>query len=137
MEDLLPERLRHDAQASLGLDGHVIGVAQERHAGVCRQRPGGRRPDDHVNRLARCGQRLGHVDELEAHEDRRAHLVGVLDLGLGKRGVAVLAPMNRLATTIDHALVEHRLEDLDIGGVMLVIKREVGVVPSHRVRPSA
>ncbi len=32
-------------------------------------------------------------------------------------------------TTIDHALVEHGLEDLDVGGVMLVIERQIRVVP--------
>ena len=37
--------------------------------------------------------------------------------------------MNRLVATIDHALIEHGLKDLDVGGVMLVIERQVGVVP--------
>ena len=37
--------------------------------------------------------------------------------------------MNRLVATIDHALIEHGLEDLDVGGIMLVIERQIRVVP--------
>ena len=43
--------------------------------------------------------------------------------------MAVLAPVNRLVTAIDHALIEHGLEDLDVGGVVLVIERQIRVVP--------
>ena len=43
--------------------------------------------------------------------------------------MAVLAPMDGLVTAIDHTLIEHGLEDLDVGSVMLVIERQVGVVP--------
>ena len=43
--------------------------------------------------------------------------------------MAVLAPVDGLVTAIDHALVEHGLENLDVGGVMLVIERQIGVVP--------
>ncbi len=39
------------------------------------------------------------------------------------------APMDGLVTAIDHTLIEHGLEDLDVGSVMLVIERQVGVVP--------
>jgi len=41
----------------------------------------------------------------------------------------MLAPVNRLVSAIDHALIEHGLEDLDVGGIMLVIERQIGVVP--------
>ena len=30
---------------------------------------------------------------------------------------------------IDHALIEHGLEDLDVGGIVLVIERQIGVIP--------
>ena len=43
--------------------------------------------------------------------------------------MAVLAPVDGLVAAIDHALIEHGLEDLDVGGVMLVIERQVGIVP--------
>ena len=43
--------------------------------------------------------------------------------------MAVLAPVDRLVATIDHALVEHGLKDLNVGSVVLVIERQIGVVP--------
>ncbi len=43
--------------------------------------------------------------------------------------MAMLAPVNRLVAAIDHAFVEHGLKNLDVGGIVLVIKRQVGVVP--------
>ena len=52
---------------------------------------------------------------------------GVFDLGLGERGVAVLAPMNRLVAAVHHAAVEHGLEGLDVGGD--VYKRQGSALP--------
>ena len=43
--------------------------------------------------------------------------------------MAVLAPVDRLMAAIDHALIEHGLEGLDVGGVVLVVEREIWVVP--------
>ena len=43
--------------------------------------------------------------------------------------MAVLTPVDGLVAAIDHALVEHGLEDLDVGGVMLVIEGQIRVVP--------
>ena len=43
--------------------------------------------------------------------------------------MAVLAPVDGLVSAVDHALVEHSLEDLDIGCVMLMIERKIRVIP--------
>ena len=43
--------------------------------------------------------------------------------------MAVAAPVHRLAAAVDGAGVEDRLEDLDVGGVVVVGVGEVGVVP--------
>ena len=43
--------------------------------------------------------------------------------------MAMLAPVNGLMAAIDHTAIEHGLENLDIGSVMLVIQRQVGIVP--------
>ena len=43
--------------------------------------------------------------------------------------MAVLTPVDGLVAAIDHAPVEHSLEDLDVGGVMLVIEGQIRVVP--------
>ena len=121
--------LEHDLGAAVVLNGDVGGTGLERNCLVGGDGPRRGRPDDEVDRAVEVLEAGGLGGHLEAHENRGARLVRVLDLGLGQRGVAVLAPVNRLVAAIDHALIEHGLEDLDVGGVMLVIERQVGVVP--------
>ena len=111
------------------LNGDIGGAGLEGNCLVGGNGPRRGRPDDEVNRAVEILETGGLGGHLEAHEDGRARLIGVLDLSLGQRGVAVLAPVNRLVAAINHALIEHGLEDLDIGGVMLVIERQIGVVP--------
>ena len=121
--------LEHDLGTAIVLNGNIGGAGLKGNGLVGGDGPRRGRPDDEVNRAVEAletGRLSGH---LKAHEDGRARLVGVLDLGLGQRGVAVLAPVDGLMTAIDHALVEHGLEDLDVGGVMLVIERQIRVVP--------
>ena len=119
----------HDLGTALVFNGDVGGTGLEGNGLVGRDGPRRSRPDDEVDRAVEVLEAGGLGGHLKAHEDGRARLVGVLDLGLGQRSVAVLAPVNRLVAAIDHALIEHGLEDLDVGGVMLVIERQVGVVP--------
>ncbi len=121
--------LEHDLGAAVVLNGDIGGAGLEGNGLVGGDGPRRGRPDDKVDRAVEVLEAVGLGGHLKAHEDGRARLVGVLDLGLGKCGVAVLAPVNRLVTAIDHALIEHGLEDLDVGGVMLVIERQIGVVP--------
>ena len=121
--------LEHDLGTTIVLNGNVGGAGLEGNGLVGGDGPRRGRPDDKVNRAVEVLEAGGLGSHLEAHENGRARLVGVLDLGLGQRGVAVLAPVNRLVAAINHALIEHGLEDLDIGGVMLVIERQIGVVP--------
>ena len=121
--------LEHDLGATVVLNGDVSSAGLEGNCLVGGDGPRGGRPDDKVDRaveVLEAGRLGGH---LKANEDRGARLVGVLDLGLGQRGVAVLAPVDGLVAAIDHALVEHSLEDLNVGGVMLVIERQIRVVP--------
>ena len=123
--------LEHNLGTAVMLNGNVGGAGLEGNGLVGGDGPRRGRPDEHVGvaRSACSLEHTGHDIHLELHEDGRRRLVGVLDLGLGQRGVAVLAPVNRLVATIDHALIEHGLEDLDVGGVMLVIERQIRVVP--------
>ena len=121
--------LEHDLGAAVVLNGDVGGTGLEGNCLVGGDGPRRGRPDDKVNRAVEVLEAGGLGGHLKAHEDGRARLVGVLDLGLSKCGMAVLAPVDGLVTAIDHALVEHGLEDLDVGGVMLVIERQIGVVP--------
>ena len=121
--------LEHDLGTAIVLNGDIGGAGLEGNGLVGRDGPRGGRPDDEVDRAVEVLEAGGLGGHLKANEDGRARLVGVLDLGLGQRGVAVLAPVNRLVAAIDHALIEHGLKDLDIGGVMLVIERQIRVVP--------
>ena len=121
--------LEHDLGAAVVLNGDVGGAGLERNGLVGGDGPRRGRPDDKVNRAVEVLEAGGLGGHLKAHEDGRARLVGVLNLGLSKCGMAVLAPVDGLVAAIDHALVEHGLEDLDVGSVMLVIERQVGIVP--------
>ena len=121
--------LEHDLGAAIVLNGDIGGAGLEGNGLVGGDGPRRGRPDDKVDRTVEVLEAGGLGGHLEANEDGRARLIGVLDLCLCQRGVAMLAPVNRLVTAIDHALIEHGLEDLDVSGVMLVIKRQIGVVP--------
>ena len=121
--------LEHNLGTTLVLNGDVGGAGLEGNGLVGRDGPRRGRPDDKVDRAIEALEAGGLSGHLKADENGGARLVRVLDLGLGQRGVAVLAPVNRLVATIDHALIEHGLKDLDVGSVMLVIERQVGVVP--------
>ena len=121
--------LEHDLGTTLVLNGDIGGAGLKGNGLVGGDGPRRGRPNDKVNRAVEVLEAGGLGGHLKAHEDGRARLIGVLDLSLGQRGVAVLAPVNRLVAAINHALIEHGLEDLDVGGVMLVIERQIGVVP--------
>ena len=121
--------LEHDLGAAIVLNGDIGGAGFEGNSLVGGDGPRRSRPDDKVDRAVEVLEAGGLGGHLKAHENGRARLIGVLNLGLGECGVAVLAPVDGLVTAIDHALVEHGLEDLDVGGVMLVIERQIGVVP--------
>ena len=123
------ELLEHDLGAAVVLDGDVRLTGLERDRLVGRNRPRGRGPDDEIDRTVEAFEAVRLGGELEAHEDGGRRLVGVLDLRLGECGMAVLAPVDGLVAAIDHAAIEHGLEDLDVGGIVLVVKRQVGVVP--------
>ena len=111
------------------LDRDVLLSGLEGHSLVGRNGPRGRGPDDEVDRAIESLQARGLTRKLKADEDGGRGLVGVLDLGFGKRGMAVLAPVDGLMAAIDHAAVEHGLEDLDVGGIVLMIKRQVRIIP--------
>ena len=121
--------LKHNLGATVVLNSDIGGAGLKGNGLVGGDGPRRGRPDDKVDRTVEVLQAGGLGGHLKAHEDGGARLVGILDLGLSQRGMAVLAPVNRLVATIDHALIEHGLKDLDIGGVVLVIERQIGVIP--------
>ena len=125
----LGERLGHDLGAAVVDERHVggLGVADDGVVGGKGPRRGG--PDVHEELAGPGLQALRHRGHLKAHEDGGADLVAVLDLRLGEGRVAVRAPVHGLGALRDGAGVEDGLEDLDVGGVVVVHVGEVGVVP--------
>lgn len=121
--------LEHDLGTTLVLNGDIGGAGLKGNGLVGGDGPRRGRPDDKVDRAVEVLEAGGLGSHLEAHENGGARLVRVLNLGLGECGVAVLTPVDGLVAAIDHALVEHSLEDLDVGGVMLVIEGQIRVVP--------
>ena len=103
-----------------GLEGYRL---------VGRNGPRSRGPNNKIDRTVETLQARRLVRELKANKNRGGRLVGVLDLCLGESGMAMFAPVNGLMAAIDHTAIEHGLENLDIGSVMLVIQRQVGIVP--------
>ena len=128
---LFHQLARHDHVGAVRLDHHVVGVGRQRHGRVRRKRPGRGGPDEHVGvaRSACSLEHAGHDIHLELHEDGRRRLVGVLDLGLGKRRVAALAPVDGFAAAVHRAVEVHLLEHLDVARLVVRREREVRMLP--------
>ena len=123
------ECLEHDLGAALVLHSHVGSTWLQGNGLVGRDGPGGRRPNDEIDRTIEILKASGLCRQLETNENGRRGLIGVLDLGFGKSGVAMFAPVNGLMPAVHQAFVEHGLEDLDISSIVLVIQRQIGIIP--------
>ncbi len=96
------------------------------------QGPGGGRPDDGVD-FAACQrgiEALGGRREPVAHIYRRAGVHLVLDFGLGQSGAVVDAPVDRLESAIDEALLEEAVEGLEGAGLVVARHGLVGLFPA-------
>ncbi len=132
------KRLRHDEQLGLAarrtrLDHGIACVGSQRDRQVGGQRPGRRGPDRDRGPASReVGEHRPEIDG-KAHGDRRGGVLGVLDLGLGQRGAAGRAPVNRLLSLVDGAAPYEAVELLHDGGLVLAVDRPVGggPLPEH------
>ena len=93
------------------------------------QGPGSGGPDSHVQLAFPGFQAGGDGGHFETHEDCGAHFVAVFDFGFCQRGVAVAAPVDGLAATVDGAIQVHLLEDLDIAGLEVGDEGQIGMLP--------
>ncbi|MNS34601.1 hypothetical protein D3C72_667290 [compost metagenome] len=123
----------HQVAVLVGAQQLVLEGGVEADGDVGRQRPGGGGPDDQVHGLVDLGELgdhslRGHL-ERELDVDARAHVLVVLDLGLGQGGLAVRAPVDGLQATVDVALLGHLPEDLDLLGLVSRVHGQVGVLP--------
>ena len=55
--------------------------------------------------------------------------VGVFQLGFGQGGAGTGAPVHGLQAPVDVALEHHLAEHLDLGGFVLLLQREIGLLP--------
>ena len=69
------------------------------------------------------------IDELKGDVHRRGALLLVLDLSLGKSRAAIQAPVNRLRTAIDMAILEHPRESTQLLRLVFGIHCAVGMIP--------
>ena len=130
--NLLHHFMGKQHELTVGFDEAVFDFGTEGYSRIRRKRPGRGGPDQDIRVIridARGNERLGDFVELEVHIDRRRHLVGILDLGLGQGGVAMFAPVNGLAATIDSAVEIHLLEDFDVGGLKARLERQIRMLP--------
>ena len=125
-----------DQGALLGFDQVVGQFRMDADRLVGRQRPRGRRPDHGEGRAAQVGQSEGGGDlggvvlvHLEGDVDGGGVLVLVLDLGLGQRGSAVEAPVDRLEALVQVAVLENLAERAHFVCLGLEAHGQVGVVP--------
>ena len=117
----LEQRIAHQIGRVVGLDVGVEEAGVERDGEIRRQRPRRGGPDDDV------GVRL--VLQAVAHIHALAHMIGVLDLGLGQRGAARDAPIYGLFPAIDEALLDEVREEAQFVGLVFFVQREVRIFP--------
>ena len=114
---------------------HVVEVRVQGHGKTGRQRPRGRGPD-HQTRRRQCThldrgapRQIADIGHRVPHVDARAGAVFVLDLGLGQRGAAVEAPVNRLETFVDVATLVDLREGAQLLAFVTRRHRQIGVIP--------
>jgi hypothetical protein len=125
--------LGHNVDVAIGgLKSDVVEVGMERDGHRCRQGPRGGRPDDgvHVLRDERKVKQAWIARHLVAHIHRRAGVHFVLNFRLGQRGAVVDAPVNRLQSAIDEALLQKSVEGLKRPRFVIASHRFIRVVPA-------
>ena len=129
--DFPDELLGEDDVAAVDLDHDVIGVGHQAHGGVGRKGPRRGGPNEHVRIAGGAGslEDAGHGVKLELHVNGRGNLVGVFDFSLGKSRMALLAPVDGLATAIHLALEVHIAENLHVAGLEVRDIGQIRVIP--------
>ena len=118
---------RGDDVAVGGADVLLVGI--HRDAGVRRQGPRGRRPDDRSGVPLDAETDLRLLAQFEGDEDGVGLLLLVLDLRFGERRALRPAPVDRLGALDQQPLVRHVAEGAVDVRLEPVIHRQVGVLP--------
>ena len=125
--------LRHD----INLAGRNLNkiIFKERIKGnrqVARDRPCRGRPDDEVNVVLAAKQLGDHalvIGYCELDENGLARNILILDLGLSQSSLIMRAPVNRLLTLVDVALLCHFAKDLDLSRLVIVSQGQIRTIP--------
>ena len=120
LHDLLHERLGDEILLTVLVvaDDDIAFDRVQRDGKVAGQRPDCGGPDDEREVLLFLVRQLALiVVQRELDVDGGAGVILVFDLGLGQRGLVVVAPVDGLQTLIDVALLVHCAEDLDFLGL--------------------
>ena len=111
------------------LDRHVLVIGMDGDGEARGQRPRGRRPDRGGRRAQSAERRRQRRDEGIGDVDRRRAQVGVLDLGLGKRGRAGWAPVDGLLSPVEEPSGDATPENAHLLRFVRRIHGEVGMLP--------
>ena len=125
--------LRHD----INLAGRNLNeiILEERIKGnrqVARNRPCRGRPDDEVNVLLAAKQFCDYalvIGYCELDKNGLARNILILDLGLSQSSLIMRAPVNRLLTLVDVALLCHFAKDLDLSRFVIVSQGQIRTIP--------
>ena len=123
---------RDDVDVAAHRDSDIFELRVERDAEVGRERPGRGGPDEAVDLFAgkRGVDRRGIGGQRETNPNRRALVVLVFDFGFGQRGAVVDAPVDRLESFVDVALVEEIDKSARDNRLVGGLHREVRIVPA-------
>ena len=129
--DLFRQRFGNDVHfAVFRLDHGVALTGMQADGHVARERPDGGRPDDEAElAVIQMGQLAQIVLHGEFDIDRGAGIVLIFDLGLGKGGFVLRAPVDGLQTLVNIALAVHFAKDLDLLRLKMPVHGAVGMVP--------
>ena len=131
LHDGADQFFRHDIHFTVRrLDNSVSEIGVERDAEVAGQRPGGCCPDQEEQlfevQMAEFALVVVHG---ELHIHGRNRIVMILDFSLGKGGLVVVAPVDRLQALVDMPVLIHLSEDTDFVSLEAFVHGEVGVLP--------
>ena len=131
LHNALHELVCHDIILVAVLDERIVILRSETDGKVAGDRPCGRRPDDEEHLVQIQTELCEHalvVSHAELDKDGVAGIVLVLDLCLGKCGVAVRAPVNGLQTLVEIAVLHHLTEHLDLTCLVLRTECQIGMI---------
>src|SRR5208337_1418384 len=102
-------------------DLDVLELVVVRHGQIGRERPRGGRPDE--------DKRAGFANDRKFHVNALADVVVVFHLGLGQRGAAGNAPIDRFFAAIHETFFDDVGKQAQFVGFVFLVQGEIRIVP--------